>query len=56
MSNWSIIQTRALVEAEDLLAEVFDSDNQIEQNEILTEIKKLINEAVSCNVKPEAFA
>jgi hypothetical protein len=54
MSDWSIIPTRALVEAEYLLSDIADSSDLHVVYLRTKEVKKLINEGVSCNVKPEA--
>lgn len=53
MSNWSIIHTQALVEAENLLSDIADSKDHPAIYLMTKEIKKLINEAMPCNVKPE---
>ena len=53
MSDWSIIPTQALVEAENLLNDIGDSRDFPAVYLMTKEIKERINEAVSCNVKPE---
>ena len=53
MSDWSIIPTHALVEAENLLSYIADSSDLHVVYLTTKKIKALINEGVSCNVKPE---
>ena len=53
MSDWSIIPTQALVEAENLLNDIGDSRDFPAVYLMTKEIKERINEAASCNVKPE---
>ena len=53
MSDYHIIPTRALVEAENLLSDIADSKDFPAIYLMTKEIKKQIDEGVSCNVKPE---
>jgi len=53
MSDWSIIPTQALVEAENLLSDIADSKDFPAIYLMIKEIRKLINEGISCNVMPE---
>ncbi len=52
MSDYHLIPTRALVEAENLLSDIADSSDLHVVYLRTKEIKKLIDEGVSCNVKP----
>ena len=53
MSDWSIIPTRALIEAEDLLSDIADNRDFVAIYLKTIELRKLINEGMPCNVKPE---
>lgn len=53
MSDWNIIPTQALIEAENLINDIADTKDYPAIYLMTKEIKKLINEALPCNVKPE---
>ena len=53
MSDWSIIPTRTLIEAEDLVSDIADNRDFMAIYLKTIELRKLINEGMPCNVKPE---